>query len=344
MENLISSIQNKTVIVAPLDWGLGHATRCIPILHELIKNKNTVIIATSGRSLELLKQEFPALAFEEIPSYGITYSKSAFGMFLKLLIQIPKSLITKKKESIVADKLVKRYNAHLLISDNRFGMHSKHCKSIFITHQIRIRLPFLLRFLEYPFFIINRTMISKFDECWIPDYAGSKNLSGILSHSWSVPNSHFIGPLTGREKMICPQIYDIVAILSGPEPQRSMFETQLRTILPYLPYNSCLVRGVLAGKNYATKVGNCTIQTFATNNEINQLLNGSRIIISRAGYSSIMDYEKLAIKAILVPTPGQSEQEYLADYLAHTPNYWCVDQSKLSKKLPVYLKEVLIKK
>lgn len=341
MEQRISDIQNKTVVVAPLDWGLGHATRCIPIIKELLKNNNTCIIATSGRSLELLKQEFPSCIYEEIPAYGITYSKSAFGMIWKLLFQIPKSLITKNKESKIADELVKKYNVDCIISDNRFGMYSKLCKSIFITHQIRIRLPLLFRWLEYPFYLINKRMISKFNECWIPDYAGTKNLSGILSHSWSVPHSHFIGPLTGRESTVCVNTFDVVAILSGPEPQRTIFENKLRAILPTLPYKSCLVRGVLASKNYSAQVGNCTIQTFATNSEINKLLCGSKLIISRAGYSSIMDYEKLGIKAVLVPTPGQSEQEYLGKYLQYKPNYWCINQCKLTKKLPEIIKEVL---
>lgn len=341
MEEKISQIQNKTVIVAPLDWGLGHATRCIPIIKELLRNKNTCIIATSGRSLELLKQEFPTCIHEEIPAYGITYSKSAFGMFFKLLFQIPKSLITKNKESKIADSLVQKYSVDYIISDNRFGMYSKLCTSIFITHQIRIRLPLIIRWLEYPFFLINKRMISKFDECWIPDYPGTKNLSGILSHSWAVPHSHFIGPLTGRESTVCDGSFDVVAILSGPEPQRTMFENKLRAILPQLPYKSCLVRGVLASKNYSAQIGNCTIQTFATNSEINKLLCGSKLIISRAGYSSIMDYEKIGIKAILVPTPGQSEQEYLGKYLQHKPTYWCVSQSKLTKKLPEIIKEIL---
>lgn len=341
MENRIAAIQNKTVIVAPLDWGLGHATRCIPIIRNLLQNNNSCIIATSGRSLELLKQEFPTCMHHEIPAYGITYSKNAFGMFFKLLVQIPKSLITKNKESKIADELVKEYAVDYIISDNRFGMYSKLCTSIFITHQIRIRLPLIIRWLEYPFFLINKQMISKFDECWIPDYEGTKNLSGILSHSWGVPHSFFIGPLTGRESTECVNTFDLVAILSGPEPQRTIFENKLRTILPTLSYKSCLVRGVLAAKNYSTSIGNCTIQTFATNTEINKLLCGSKLIISRAGYSSIMDYEKLGIKAILVPTPGQGEQEYLGKYLQHKPNYWCISQCSLTKKLPEIIKEVL---
>lgn len=334
-------IVNSTVVIAPLDWGLGHATRCIPIIKILLSNSNRCIVASSGRSLDLLKQEFPTLEFEEIPSYNITYGKNTFGTFFKLLLQIPKSLFVKTSEQKVANNLVKKYKAQYIISDNRFGMHSQLCKSIFITHQIRVRLPLLVRPFERLFFVMNKAMISKFDECWIPDYGTSKNVSGILSHSWTVPNSYFIGPLSAREREESLTNYDVVAILSGPEPQRGIFESILREILPTLPYSSCLVQGVLASRNEFTQVGNCTIQTFATNYEINQLLSGAKIIISRSGYSSIMDYEKLKIRAVLVPTPGQSEQEYLGKYLSQKSRYWTIVQKQLQAKLPRILHEIL---
>lgn len=341
MEQRTDDIQNQIVIISPLDWGLGHATRCIPLIKALIHNNNTCIIAASGRSHELLKQEFPHLIHEEIPDYGIQYSDNAVGTFFKLVNQIPKAMRIRKEEKKFAQNLVSKYNATYLISDNRFGMYSRQCKSIFITHQIRIRLPFIFRWLEPFAFLANKRIISKFDECWIPDYKGSKNLSGILSHSWKIPNSYYIGPLSGREKIICDTEYDIVAILSGPEPQRTIFETKLRNILPTLPYNSCIIRGVVAQRNNATKVGNCKIQTFATNEEITKLICSSKLVISRAGYSSIMDYEKLECKAILVPTPGQSEQIYLGHYLEPKDRYWYIKQRKLSKKLADYIAEII---
>ena len=344
MKNRIAKIQNQTVIISPLDWGLGHATRCIPIISELIANNNKCIIAASGRSFELLRPEFPNLKHEKIPEYNISYSTNALSTFVKLFLQIPRAFGTKETEERIANELVTKHSAQYIISDNRFGMHSSLCKSIFITHQIRIRLPFVFRWLEYPFFLANKAIISKFDECWIPDTKGSKNLSGILSHSWRVPNSYFIGPLSGRKRIQCDKEFDIVAILSGPEPQRNIFETKLREILPSLPYNSCIIRGVVAHRNNSTKVGNCKIQTFANNKEITRLICGSSLVISRAGYSSIMDYEKLGCKAILVPTPGQSEQVYLGHYLEQKERYWYIKQRQLTKLLPVFLEEILEKK
>lgn len=339
--NRVSDIHKQTVIIAPLDWGLGHATRCIPIIQELLRNGNTCIIASSGRSLELLKQEFPELTHEQIPEYDISYSTSALSTFFKLILQIPKAFYTKNTEEKYANSLVTKYSANYIIADNRFGMHSSLCKSIFITHQIRIRLPWIFRPLEYFFYLANKTIIHKFDECWIPDYRGSKNLSGILSHSWRIQNSYFIGPLSGRKQIQCEKEFDVIAILSGPEPQRGIFETKLREILPNLPYKSCIIRGVVAHRNSSTKIGNCKIQTFATNEEITKLICSCKLVISRAGYSSIMDYEKLACKAILVPTPGQSEQVYLGHYLEPKERYWYIKQRQLTKKLPACIEEIL---
>jgi hypothetical protein len=123
-----------------------------------MQNGNKCIIASSGRSLELLKQEFPTLVHEQIPEYGISYSTNAVSTFFKLLIQIPKAYNIKINEERLANTLVEKYNATYLIADNRFGMHSKLCKSIFITHQIRVRLPWIFRFLEYPFHLVNRQL------------------------------------------------------------------------------------------------------------------------------------------------------------------------------------------
>lgn len=339
--NRVSDIRNQTVIISPLDWGLGHATRCIPIIKELTSNNNRCIIASSGRSLELLKQEFPNLIHEQIPGYGISYSTNALSTFFKLILQIPKAFTTKNNEECIADELVKKYSANILIADNRFGMHSKLCKSIFITHQIRIRLPWIFRWLEYPFYLANKSIIKKFDECWIPDFKGSKNLSGILSHSWRIRNSYYIGPLSERKRMQCEKEFDIVAILSGPEPQRGIFENELRKILPNLPYKSCIIRGVVAHRNSSTKIGNCKIQTFATNDEITKLICSSKLVIARSGYSSIMDFESLKCKAILVPTPGQSEQVYLGHYLEPKERYWYIKQRKLNKELVGCIEEIL---
>ncbi len=330
MTNSLSKIQNQIVVVAPLDWGLGHATRCIPVIKQLRENKNICVIASSGKAFLLLKKEFPNEIFEELPAYNIRYGKTSFSTLWKLLLQIPKAFRVKKQEQKRTQEIVEKYAVTTIISDNRFGVQSPLCKNIFVTHQLRIRLPFAIRFFEKFFFWANKSIIKKYDECWIPDYEGEENLSGLLSHSWEVPHSKFIGPLSARESVNCEKQYDIAVILSGPEPQKSLLENEVRFILENSSYNVCFVN---SNENIvdSQKIKNYSHQL--TNEEISSIICKSKIVISRAGYSSIMDYEKLSCKAILVPTPGQSEQEYLASYLVTKEKYQFVLQKNLKKEL-----------
>lgn len=338
MTNFLSEIKNQIVVVAPLDWGLGHATRCIPIIKQLKENQNTCIIASSGNALLLLQKEFPSEIFEELPAYNIKYGKTSFSTLWKLLLQIPKALRVKSQEQKRTQEIVEKYAVSTIISDNRFGVQSLSCKNIFITHQLRIRLPFAIRFFEKFFYWVNKSIIEKYDECWIPDYEGEDNLSGLLSHSWEVLHSKFIGPLSAKESVNCEKQYDVAVILSGPEPQKSLLENELHSILETLPHKVFFANSCGSYRDNQLIV-NCSHQL--TNEEISSILCKSKIVISRAGYSSIMDYEKLGCNAILVPTPGQSEQEYLASYLATKEKYQFVLQKNLKKELISLLQKSL---
>lgn len=338
MTNFLSDIQNQIVVVSPLDWGLGHATRCIPIIKQLKLNGNTCIIASSGNAFSLLQKEFPNDILEELPAYNIKYGKTSFTTLCKLLFQIPKALRVKKQEQKQIQKIVDKYSVTTIISDNRFGIYSSLCKNIFVTHQLRVRLPFVLRFLEKIFYWTNKSIIAKYDECWIPDYEGEDNLSGLLSHSWNVPHAKFIGPLSAKERIECEKLYDIAVILSGPEPQKSLLENELHSILETLPHKVFFANSCGSYRDNQLIV-NCSHQL--TTEEISSIICESKIVISRAGYSSIMDYEKLGCNAILVPTPGQSEQEYLASYLATKEKYQFVLQKNLKKELISLLQKSL---
>lgn len=338
MTNFLSDIQNQIVVVSPLDWGLGHATRCIPIIKQLKLNGNTCIIASSGNAFSLLQKEFPNDILEELPAYNIKYGKTSFTTLCKLLFQIPKALRVKKQEQKQIQKIVDKYSVTTIISDNRFGIYSSLCKNIFVTHQLRVRLPFVLRFLEKIFYWTNKSIIAKYDECWIPDYEGEDNLSGLLSHSWNVPHAKFIGPLSAKERIECEKLYDIAVILSGPEPQKSLLENELHSILETLPHKVFFANSCGSYRDNQLIV-NCSHQL--TTEEISSIICESKIVISRAGYSSIMDYEKLRCKALLVPTPGQSEQEYLASYLVTKEQYQFVLQKNLKKELISLLQKSL---
>ena len=139
-EHMPAETSNKTVLVAPLDWGLGHATRCIPVIRELLSMGCHVVIVTSGRPCCCCKKEFPEADFYDLPSYNIYYQKR--GSFLvKLTIQLRKILGGIMREKRVTSQLIEQYDPVMIISDNRYGVRSKHVHTVFISHQMMIKIP-----------------------------------------------------------------------------------------------------------------------------------------------------------------------------------------------------------
>tara|TARA_Y100000589_G_C27184667_1_gene642157 strand:- start:1528 stop:2571 length:1044 start_codon:yes stop_codon:yes gene_type:complete len=299
----------KRILVAPLNWGLGHATRSIPIINALIANSFEPVIASDGEALRLLKKEFPQLQALELPSYNITYSKKANSFKLKLIKDSPSLLKTIKREKKVTESLVKSENISGIISDNRFGVRDKGVPSAFVTHQLRV-LSGSTTWLSSK---LHQKIISKFDECWVPDHKGTKNLSGNLGHIEGFESSiKYLGPLSRFEKKDLEKQYDLLVVLSGPEPQRSFLEVKLLDELQSFDGKVCFVKGVIENEQRKTKINHITTYNFMASQELETALNESKLVLSRSGYTSIMDYAKLEKKAFLIPTPGQFEQEYLA--------------------------------
>ncbi len=309
--------QKKKILVSPLNWGLGHAVRDIPIIHELVKNNFEVIIGGEGKSGVLLKKEFPKLKYIEIKSFEIKYPKKNL-FILKILLQIPKILLGIIKEHKQVQKIIKQHNIDLIISDNRYGVYSKKIPSIFISHQIFIQLPKQIKFLEKTVCKLQQKLINNFNKIIIPDYEENENLSGKLSHKQILPHKYyFIGILSQfkPEKKLNPKYEnDILVIISGPEPQRTVFETKIKTQLEETNKKVLIISGK-PQKEFLNKNSNIKIVSHLPRKEMQDAIQKSEIIISRAGYTTIMDLVKLQKSAILVPTPGQPEQEYLANHL-----------------------------
>ncbi len=314
------------ILVAPLNWGLGHATRCIPIIQQLLEEKHEVIIAADGYPLRLLQQEFPHLEYIELPSYSIRYGKGKSQVFA-MLRSMPKILYGIIREHHQLKKIIQSHNIQQVISDNRFGLWNKHIESIYITHQLMIKMPKYLKFLEPLAWLIHRFFIHRYAQCWIPDYQGDDNLSGDLSHQYPLPkNAQFIGPLSRFASLKNPttplssESFEVVAVLSGPEPQRSLFEKQI--IQRYFDADErCLiVRGLPDTTQAMEYIGsNIAIASHLDTSSLAYYLQNSQKIICRSGYSSIMDLHALSClhKAELHATPGQTEQEYLKIYHEH---------------------------
>ena len=301
----------RKVLVAPLDWGLGHATRCIPIIKLLLEKNCEVIIGADKQPLALLKNEFPQLEYLVLPGYDVTYPSKSF-MALQMLSLLPRIRRGIKQEHKLLNALIKEKNIDVVISDNRYGLYNKTIPSIFITHQLFIQAPIFSSLIKG----INFSYINKFTECWVPDFEGLNNLSGDLSHKQTPPsNTCFIGPLTRMEKNVntTEQYIDLLCILSGPEPQRNIFEKIVLSQLKNTSLKVIVIQGDPQNSERVKLSKNVELISHVNGDEMNKLILSSKLILCRSGYSSIMDLAILDKKVIFVPTPGQTEQEYLAE-------------------------------
>jgi uncharacterized protein (TIGR00661 family) len=322
----------KKILVAPLDWGLGHATRCIPIIRELIKRKCTVIIAGNGDSLVLLKAEFPQVMFYTLPGYEPTYPSDG-NMVLKIMLQIPKFIRAIKNEHSRIESIVQSNHIDLIISDNRYGCWSRRAPSIFLSHQLNILMPKGLYWMSMPVNFFHRRLVKKFTHCWIPDYPDkNRRLSGRLCDH---PENFFkdvayIGPLSRFASMpVSSNNYDVVCIFSGPEPQRSIFE---RKVMHQLGKTS-LRYFVARGKQSAEHSTRANDYSLVNTEELQRAMSQSPLVIARSGYSTIMDLAALGKKGIVVPTPGQTEQEYLARRWSEKGVLYSMPQKSFNLKL-----------
>ncbi len=304
------------ILVAPLDWGLGHATRCIPVILELSRQGDEVIIAASGNIEQLLKLEFPLLKFVSLDGYHMKYS-TFLPMPVSMLLQLPKMIKNILIEHRQLKNIIHEYKIDAVISDNRYGLWNKKIHSVFMTHQIMIKCPPGLRFLEPFLYRINKFFINKYDECWIPD--DEKKLCGDLAHGYPLPsNARFIGPLSRWKDLkngVVVKKYDVICMLSGPEPSRSSLEEILIGELTNSPLNALILLGK-PGVHFEKKLNdNLRLVSHLESKKMLDAISSSELVICRPGYSSIMDLISINKNAILIPTPGQTEQIYLADYL-----------------------------
>ena len=302
--------EKKKILICPLDWGLGHATRCIPIIQELLTRGCEVRIASSGHALALLKNEFPDLVFYTLTGYRPFYSTSA-SLIIPLALQMRKFVSAIKSEHVELAAIIRQDGIEMVISDNRFGCWSSIVPCVMITHQLNIQLP---NWLSWAVNAVNRRYIKKFSACWIPDWQGANSLSGELSANPTFPVD-YLGPVSRFHKLDgVKKKYDILAIISGPESQRTIFETIVRKELKKSGKHALLVRGLPDFVERKTE-GNLEEVNHLNSQELNQAILESEIILSRPGYSTVMDLAKLGRRAIFIPTPGQTEQEYLGKEL-----------------------------
>ena len=323
-----------TILVAPLNWGLGHASRCVPLIQRFLDEGHEVILGGDGESLTLLRRQFPKLRYTYLAPLQLRYSASRRQVWA-MLKALPKLIVWAYKDHAMLQALLREEKIDRVVSDNRFGLYADGVETVYITHQLHILLPSPWRWLEPLAARLHARIYARYNKVWVPDYEEpEKSLAGDLSHIKGQRDKGqctmvYIGPLSRfsltaqrsysetvlqRSGLTAQRSYTIVAVLSGLEPQRTLLEKELLARYRGGEQRVLLVQGLLNRPATRIKRGNITIVPSMTDSELVPALLGAQHIIARSGYSTIMDLETLGLmqKAELIPTPGQPEQEYLA--------------------------------
>ncbi|MCX6316496.1 MAG: glycosyltransferase [Bacteroidetes bacterium] len=336
--HLLPKIPGKPrILVAPLDWGLGHATRCIPIIRELLTRGADVWLAGEGAQELLLKTEFPDLPFIPLPGYRMRYAKTSRGLLWKMIQQAPKMKRAIHAEHAWLQKMVEIHQLDVVISDNRYGLYHSTIPSVFITHQLLIKSPFgnwSEKILQHQ----NYRYIHRFTHCWVPDDPGSDNLAGELSHPTKMPSIpvSYTGPLSRlcitekEEKNKSAISGKLLVILSGPEPQRSLLEDKLLNDIAHYNGPATIVRGLPGEQTIIPSTNMIRVYNHLPAAALLEEFASAEWVISRSGYSTVMDLMALRKKSILIATPGQTEQEYLSRYLSENKRAVAMDQESFT--------------
>ena len=324
------------ILLAPLNWGLGHASRCVPLVQRLLDEGNEVVLGGDGESLTLLRKHFPKLRYVYLAPLQLRYSKGKRQVWA-MIKALPKLWTWALKDHAILKAVLREEPFDQIISDNRFGLYSVRERSkqsvlcqakpicIYITHQLHIMLPKGWRWLEPLVARLHARVYMRFNKVWVPDYKDYKqSLAGELSHppiatgKNQISTIEYIGPLSRFLPATKETNYDVVAVLSGLEPQRTLLEKELLARFQDSNQSVLIVQGLLNKPNTRIKRANITIVPYMNDDELVAAMTGAKLIIARAGYSTIMDLNALDLlsKAELIPTPGQPEQEYLATWIA----------------------------
>lgn len=309
-----------------MEWGIGHATRCVPIIDYLLEKGQKVIIGGEGRSLQFLKRAYPGLEFIIMPGFKVKYHHKGH-VAMHLLRSAPALFWSFYREHKQLKHIIHKQQIDAVISDNRYGLFSRSVTSIFMTHQVMIAAPAGFKFVEPFLSRITRFFMKRYDECWIPDFKGGENLSGDLAHRFKLPvNTRFIGPLSRFFQIQETQDSasgnpDLLAIISGPEPQRTVFEHSILSQLKDSQINAIVVLGKTEELKSGNKQENLRVYDHVSSKQMLRLMQSAGVIVARSGYSTLMDLYAIGRKAAFVPTPGQTEQEYLAHYHAHKNDF-----------------------
>lgn len=311
--------------MSPLNWGIGHAARLVPIAHQLYAQGASIFICAHGPALNLMRLECPYAQFVEDAPFEITYAKGKWRNIFKLLWQLPSMALQVYKEQQLLKKLVVKHQIEAIISDNRYGFYHASIPCLFITHQLQIKVPIGAGLVN----LVNHYFINKFNACWVPDWAQNEHaLAGALSRNKGLKKLHYIGPLSRATKIDSNTKEDapILYLLSGVEPQRTLLEHIILQRWEQHPHKAILVRGSALNNEKLNQLNEIEVHNFCDAKQLQTIVAKCKLIVARSGYSTIMDVVQWQKNAIFIPTPGQFEQAYLAKYLSGKKWFYTINQ------------------
>lgn len=331
--------KSRNILICPLQWGLGHAGRMIPLAARLRELNYNIFIGSGEEQLSFFRRELPGLNYINFKGFSPVYSR-ILPQYVSLFLKTPVLIFHSFLEHFRLKRIIREHSIDIVISDNRFGLWNKKIRTVYITHMPRIPFPRPFRFLEFIGIILHRSIIKKYSLCFIPDLPGDNNLSGRLSHDLKLPgNTRHIGILsrfTIQGPVSTQKPGDqghVTVILSGPEPQRSILKTKLYALLRDNKAPVIFLGGRPDLQTEPEVSDNITYFNHLPAEEMKEIITGSSRIITRSGYTTIMELISLSCNALLVPTPGQTEQEYLAEYLTRNGWFTSVLQKKLDSRI-----------
>lgn len=278
-----------------------------------------VHLASDGDALAVLREQFPSLPYYELPSYRIRYG-GKWTNTLKLLLKSPTAVRVMKRERRIIQRLQEEHGFTGLVSDNRPASFIPGIPSAYITHQLNVPAKLFTGLISR----VHASYWRRFSEVWVPDFP-DRRLSGKLSNPKYLDTVYrFVGPLSRLKRVETAQSIPWLAVLSGPEPARTQWENELRKVRSEMPEGGLIVLGKPGASNEDGIIG------YASASELSALMNGAEILISRSGYSTVMDAYQLGKKALFVPTPGQGEQLYLAHQLKEIAGWEIGEQGKVN--------------
>ncbi|HET7315568.1 glycosyltransferase [Salinisphaera sp.] len=328
-------MRSRRVLFAVHDWGLGHATRCLVLIRALVERGDevTVLMAPSP-GLQLLKAELgQQCTFYPYPDIPKPLGRSPPMFYAAMTGALPLIWARFKREHRLTERLVRKHRFERVITDSRLGVWSRTAPSYCIFHSLRQivpgRSPAIERLVERG----QRRLLKPYRKVLIPDFAENGGLSGDLGHDpqldWGAGRLVYIGPLSGVRRQNVPEDIDYFFSLSGLEPQRSLLEQRVQAALPRLSGRIVVARGRLDAAGDQEQKGNATIYGYLDRHAQAEMLNRARLVFTRSGYTTLMELAELGKRALLVPTPGQSEQEYLAQFHHERGHAWSTTQRRL---------------